>query len=348
MFNAVKTGLLSLTAVSIAISLVGCGGGGSGTSVSEDASNDKFVVKTQTTYTSAATAGELVSYVVNPVDLTYSYEITKSAYGKTGEKGNGTLTKNADGSYTPSGMTGKIRLNENGTMIGVITEDFDGNGTPEDVPVFGVSNPLKSFQDAAGEYNFVSYNCSGANCYANYGTFKVEADGSWQSCNSADLRDGIGQCQNPQSGTSVMSTVASGQIQILDRGGNGLGTLVTHKDVDSGQRLMFIDIAHTATNGFGNGIIVGSEIASPTLESVQGTWIYMNSQTGAGTLVVSEGEYTDSAVGATPISLSMGQPWDGFATTGNGYTVLMAGTGMFAASYTSGGTETISIGVRVK
>ena len=338
---------ISTVLAASAISLVGCGGGGSGTSVSEDASNDKFVVKTQTTYTSAATVGELVSYVVNPVDLTYSYEITKSAYGKSGEKGNGTLTENSDGSYTPTGMNGRIRLNENGTMIGVIREDFDGDGTAEDVTVFGVSNPLKSLQDAAGEYNFVSYNCS-ATCYANYGTFKVEADGSWQSCNSADLRDGIGQCQNPQSGTSVTLTAASGEIQILDSGGNGMGTLVTHKDVDSGQKLMFIDIAHTVNNGLGNGIIVGSERASPTLENMQGNWLYMNSRSGFGTLVVSEGEYIDSQQGETPISLSMGQPWDGFATSGKGFIGLMAGTGMYAASRISGGTPSISIGVRVK
>lgn len=336
-----STPTLCLLAVSTI--LASCGGGGSASTATVD---DKFSVATRTSYVSAATVGELVSYSVDPVNLTYEYEIIDSAYGKLGQTGSGTLTKNTDGTYTPSGMSGKIRLNANGTMIGAINDDFDGDGTAETVPVFGVSNPITSISEAAGIYNFVSYNCNSNSCYANYGTYEVKADGTWSSCNSADLRDGTASCQNPQTGTFNVVSASTGKVKLFDAGGSAMGTLVAHKDVSRDQKVMFIDLAHSM-NGLGNGVVVGSEIGSVESSDVQGNWVYMNSQTGAGQLTVGSSSYTDTAVGSTPINLTFDTPWAGMATTGNGYKVLMAGTGMFAASFNEGGTEQISVGIKI-
>lgn len=331
-----------LNTLLVAAVVSGCGGGSGSSGASAD-SSDLFTVQATTTYTSAATVGELVSYTVNPNDLTYSYEITASAFGKLGQTGSGTLVKNADGSYTPSGMNGKIRLNENGTMVGAISQDFDGDGTPEVVPVFGVSNPVTSAAEAAGIYNYVSLNRDGQN--ASYGTLDVKADGTWRSCSSHDLRTGTNSCTDIQVGT--FNVLQSGRVQVLDAGGNSLGTLVTHLDTSKNQKVMFLDVAHNVQGGFGNGILIGSEIASTDGSSVEGTWIYMNSQTGPGKLVVGASSYTDSAVGSTPIPYTLNSPWVGMGTTGNGFKVLMAGTGMFAAAFETNSVKQISLGIRV-
>jgi len=72
--------------------LSACGGGGD----DDDSEN------TSTTYNSAASEGELLEYKIDETKLTYSYEIKSSAFGLEGSTGSGTLTKNSDGTYTPS------------------------------------------------------------------------------------------------------------------------------------------------------------------------------------------------------------------------------------------------------
>jgi hypothetical protein len=113
-----------LSGITVGLALVGCGGGGGG----GDTGNPPV---TAVTYQAVATAGELVSYSVDTTALTYSYRIVESAYGKTGATGSGQLTRNADGTYTPSGFQGKVAVLDNGLLVGQIYEDLDGNGTKE-------------------------------------------------------------------------------------------------------------------------------------------------------------------------------------------------------------------------
>jgi hypothetical protein len=84
---------LSWVLVALAASLASCGGGGGGGASSA-----------ATQYTSVAMAGELLTYTVDPVALTYSYTITESQFGLDGKSASGTLVRNFDGSYTPSGI----------------------------------------------------------------------------------------------------------------------------------------------------------------------------------------------------------------------------------------------------
>ena len=112
---------------------------------------------------------------------------------------------------------------------------------------------------------------------------------------------------------------------------------------------MFVDLADTRTSGttFGRGIIVGSEKVAYSSGETDGTWVYVNSRSGPGTLQVSRTSYTDTAVGSSSIPLTYDSPWTGFATTYTGYKVVMAGTGMFAAAYSLNGNPQISIGLKL-
>src|SRR6185369_7523954 len=84
--------------------LASCGGGGGSSSAA-------------TQYTSVAMAGELLTYTVDPVALTYSYTITESQFGLTGKTGSGTLVRNLDGSYSPSGIpNARIVILPNGLL----------------------------------------------------------------------------------------------------------------------------------------------------------------------------------------------------------------------------------------
>ena len=91
--------------------LASCGGGGSSSSATQ--------------YTSVAMAGELLTYTIDPVALTYSYTITESQFGLTGKTGSGTLVRNADGSYSPSGIpNARIVILPNGLLLGAVRERF--------------------------------------------------------------------------------------------------------------------------------------------------------------------------------------------------------------------------------
>ena len=87
-----------LSLIIISLVLVGCGG--SSTDTASTASTSSTTV-----YNAAASEGELMEYSLDETNLTYSYKITSSAIGLDSSTRTGTLTKNADGTYTPSTAT---------------------------------------------------------------------------------------------------------------------------------------------------------------------------------------------------------------------------------------------------
>ena len=91
------------------ITLISCGGGGGGSSTAP--------ISNGTTFQAVASEGELVSYTVDTSAMTYSYKIIESAYGKTDVSGNGQLTRNSDGTYTPSGFNGKVAILDSGLLL---------------------------------------------------------------------------------------------------------------------------------------------------------------------------------------------------------------------------------------
>ena len=133
---------LSWMLVALGALLTSCGGGGG------DASS------AATQYTSVAMAGELLSYTIDPVELTYSYTITESQFGLTGKTGSGTLVRNLDGSYSPSGIANaRIVILPNGLLLGAVRERF--GGAVVTVPIIGLSNPVSSVASLAATYNYM-------------------------------------------------------------------------------------------------------------------------------------------------------------------------------------------------
>jgi hypothetical protein len=334
MFNSVKTGLLSLTAVSIAISLAACGGGGGGTPTTS----------TPTTYQSVASEGELINYSVDTTALTYSYEIIESAYGLTGQTGNGQLTRNSDGSFTPSGFKGKIVILDSGLLLGAIYEDLNNGGTREVVPVLGMSNPVNSISEAAGTYNFVSRQCGSYSCTNYYGTVKVNADGSWTSCVGDNLSATNYSCQDSASGSATNMT--SGRATLTVNGVNG-GSMLLFKDASTGQKSILLDL--NGATGLGRGAVFAATQSLPS--SADGNWSYIHTNGTKGVVTVTGTNFTDSgtyANGASygPLagSFTRNLPWNGFITTGSGAIILPAGSGLYAGYF--GTNASMSIGVK--
>src|SRR6185295_2336878 len=146
---------LTCTLLALGALLASCGGGGSSSS--------------PTQYTSVAMAGELLTYTIDPVALTYSYTITESQFGLTGKTGSGTLVRNGDGSYSPAGISNaRLVILPNGLLLGAIRENI--NGTLTTIPIIGMSNPVSDINSAAGTYNFVQRACLVV-CFSEFGTF---------------------------------------------------------------------------------------------------------------------------------------------------------------------------------
>jgi hypothetical protein len=325
-------------AVLTAASLTGCGGGGDGATG----------VSTNTTYQSVATAGELISYSVDRTNLTYAYTITESAYGKTGTTGSGTLTLNADGTYTPSGFTnGRIKILDNGLLVGAIYEDLDDDSVKEIIPVMGISNPIKSAADAAGIYNFVSRQCVTSGCFSTYGTLKVKGDGSWQICEEGNLASTptTPACSTTTSGTVSAFTSGKGDVLV---GGVKAGSMLIFKD-SSDQKVILVDL-NGAVPTLGKGAFFAS--SQGFASSTDGTWHYSTTAGSRGTVFVTGNTIVDRGVnslgnsyGPFSFSFQFDQPWTGFGRTTTSDTIgILAGAGMFAAF--NGRGNQLSIGIR--
>jgi hypothetical protein len=326
----------SLIAVVATTLISACGGGGGSSAPLSNAANP-------TTFQSIATEGELVSYTVDTSSLTYSYNIVESAYGKAGATGSGQLTRNLDGTYTPSGFTGKIAVLESGLLLGAIHEDLNNDGTKEVVPVIGVSNPVNSSAEAADTYNFVSRQCS-SGCTNYYGTIKVNADGTWQSCVGANLAVQGYSCQSSTTGGTT--NLSAGRATLTFNGVNA-GSMLVFKDAASNQKVMLLDL-NGATN-LGKGAIFGASQSMPA--SADGTWTYLHTNGTSGSVNVTGTNFTDAGKTASGVSygpvtgsLTFNQPWNGLVTTSAGAVILPAGSGFYAGYF--GTHSSMSVGLK--
>lgn len=317
--------------------LISCGGGGgSGSATSSQ------------TYQTVAAVGELLTYTVDLQKLKYAYEITESAYGLLGSKGEGTLTANGDGTYTPSGFSaGRFRVLENGLMYGSIYEDFNADGNKEVVPVLGVSNPISSASDAQGVYNFVSRQCVIAGCVANYGTLKINSDGTWQRCNRGNLgvTPASPACVSSSNGTYVNFSGGKADKYV---NGQKVGTFIFFKD-SYNQKVILTDL-NGADASLGKGAFFASSQGFPS--SVEGTWFATNTAGTVAKAVISGSSLVDTGVTASGMAygplnstFQLNQPWTGMATISPGGSVgMLTGSGMGVTANIS--SNHISIGVR--
>jgi len=258
--------------------LLSCGGGGSGSAVSGFSQ----------TYTASATAGELLSYSFDTVNNTYSYTITQSAYGLSGRTGSGTLTANADGSYTASESPGsKIYALQNGLLIGRIRIDL-GNGL-QNVPILGVSDPLTTATEVAGIYNLISFQCReksfanwNTNCRTFYGSISVTAATentlTYQSCDRANITQGTSECVGITEGTGTH--VGGGLWEFLQTGSTSKNYFVATL-ARNGQKVGFVDF-NDSGGQYGVGQMVMSQQAAATAADIAGQYFYKSTAGSTG------------------------------------------------------------------
>ena len=319
-------------ALSISI-LSGCGGGGGGSS----APSAVVPTSTSTSYTSAAMAGELLTYTVDTTLLTYNYTITDSQYGLTGKTGSGTLVHNSDSTYSPSGIANsKIAVLPNGLLLGAIRETI--NGTLTTIPIIGVSNPVTDFSAAAGTYNYIERYCVSGACSSDYGTFQITSSGTWNSCNLGNLTTGC--TGTSRSGT--LNSLGGGMWQVLN-GGTAIGTALVLNS--SGQNVVLLDL-NNAANGL--GLLVGSSQQTVTTAQTNGTWIGASNTGLNGTFTATGSQIAISSINGVPSTatstLTSNAPWAGLATTGAGGVALLAGVGVYADVNAGGYAE---IGIKI-
>ena len=292
--------------------LSACGGGG----------DDDDSESTSTTYNSAASEGELLEYKIDETKLTYSYEIKSSAFGLEGSTGSGTLTKNPDGTYTPSSaINARVLMLPNKVLIGATTLRI--NGVDKFTLIAGVPEVDNvQFSDIAGTYNYVGLQCLSANC-ANYtslyGTYNIDSSGNWVECTYSDYTASPSNCSGRDSGT--LNSLDDGRFQIVS-GGTNFGTGMFYHS-PAGQKVMVVDLKDYF-GGYGRGMLFGAPQRFATFGTEMDGNYYWNTSDGSnggnGTIVVS-GD-TATFPGGSPNTMIANTPWNGFNEVLNGYGML--------------------------
>jgi hypothetical protein len=316
--------------------LASCGGGGSSSSAA-------------TQYTSVAMAGELLTYTVDPVALTYSYTITESQFGLNGKTGSGTLVRNLDGTYSPSGIpNARLVILPNGLLLGAVRERF--GAAVVTVPIIGMSSPVSTIDALATTYNYMHRGCLSAVCSTDIGTFVIAANGingTWSSCPSAN--PGAGACASGgRSGTLV--PVGNGLWQMFE-GTTNVGTAIGFNS--AGQNVLLIDLKDGRAGGLGIGLVVGSQqtLLNMGPQTTDGTWIAGTSDGNWAVFTASGATITVNSIdgiptpNAQPVAISANTPWQGMATTPAGGVGFLAGNGVYVLETANGYAE---LGVKVR
>lgn len=306
--------------------LVSCGGG-------DDAAR----------YRTVAMAGDLIDYRLDTAGLTYRYTITESQFGLTGTTGSGTLTRNDDGSYTPSGAPdARVVALPNGILLGAVRERF--GDTVATMPFIGLRGATTQTADLAARYNYVHRGCAPAQCAATYGTIRIDSDGTWTSCRVGDLTGGA--CTG-LAATGTLEPRGDGLWGVRSDDGADIGT-ATGLD-SAGRRLLVIDLKDRREGGFGIGMLVGSEQVDMTPQVSDGSWI-AGMNTGTWFAFTASG----SEIGITQlnwepvdigVTIAANAPWTGMTTTAWGEVGFISGAGLYLLMTPGGDLE---LGVKLR
>lgn len=206
-----------------------------------------------------------MTYSVDTSARTYSYTITQSSYGcevsnAPCHSGSGTLTKNSDGTYTPSGSpSSKIHAIQNGLLVGSVKMIF--NGVSQTVPIVGVSNPIATAADLAGTFNFMSLQCAAKSyglftgCATAQGTATVVANGTFTTCTGANISANVHTCTNTVSGTV---TSLGGGIWRFQGTSPTVGATTNYLlafTAPNGQKVAILDFNDAVVFGYGQAIL---------------------------------------------------------------------------------------------
>jgi hypothetical protein len=276
-------------------------------------------------YAGVAAIGELVSYSLDFGARTYSYTIRDSAFGLAGITRSGSLQQNTDGTWTPSGMASpaaKFLALDSGLLLGAIREDF-GTGA-QTVPVVAAANPIGSLADAAGVYNFIEYPCVARMCEATWGTVRVNADGTWQSCTFSDFSAAC-----PLASSGSFNALGGGRWQATQAGIGVIGSAMMFRAPAGGQKLILLDFASPFMSGF--SIALEQRAIAPSDYDAR-SWLVARYPASA---------YTTRTLSAAGTSFTLNSPFAGFAITSTGEHALVAATGLYVAA----GNGFVDVGV---
>lgn len=330
----------------LSIALAGCGGGGDGGGGGGSGGGTAGSASVSGTYTAAASIGDLVSFSIDQTQLTYAYTIQESQFGLQGRTGNGTLTRNSDGTYSLSGVPGAyVAALPNGLLLGAIRESVAG--TQRNIPIVGVRSPVNTIGDMAGLYNYVSRTCGIAGCPneedSSHGTFSIDANGTWTNCDGGNLA--AGPCASPESGT--LNALGNGQWQVLHLG-TVVGTALVFRS-SNGQNVIVMDVKDPRAGGFGRGLLVGSTQQSGSANDANGLWLGANTNDDWFTLRVSGQSVSyvtwNGEADGDATTLTYNSPWTGAASTPLG-TAILAGTGVYV--YDQSNSTYAEFGIKIQ
>lgn len=314
-------------AISASLVLFACGGGGGGS-----AGASGF----QQTYTASATVGEILTFSVDTSAMTYSYTITKSAYGcdvstSPCHSGSGTLTSNGDGTYSPSqSPSSKIVALQNGLLTGSIVLNL--NNVNKTVPIVGVSNPITSVSALAGTYNFMSLQCTNKSyavftgCTTYNGTATVAANGTYSTCTGDNISANVHNCTNTTGGTLTSLGGGLWELQATTPAVGATTNYFLAFTAPNGQNVGVIDFNDSTVYGYGQAIM--STQTATVASALSGLYAWGNDYGQGGTVTLNANETTSSG-----LTIQENTPWTGIATvtggtTGTGYG-LIAGNGVY-------------------
>jgi hypothetical protein len=309
--------------------LGGCAGGGDDTASGNGQEGHKF--------NSSGIIGDMLTYDIDTDNMTYSYEIISSAFGLEGTTGSGSLTQNADGTYSPSNDPDTRMILLPNTLI-VGQSEITVQGSQTTMLFAGVPALTTNYtpSEIAGSYNYITYICnealSGGICtagyYSHFGTFRVEAGGTWESCDIGDIDDQSNHpCGSTDGGT--WSDLGNGLIEIRS-GGNVMGNSMLLPS-SGGGKIIIVDFQdRPGING--PGVLIGVKRQDVNGVDIGGTYYFNKSDGEYGHMTVDNG--TDSYSGTTydvngnPTSFSgnvtRNTPWPGWMMDqDNGFFILI-------------------------
>lgn len=296
-----------------------------------------------TPYRSVGMTGESIAYKLDTANLTYSYEITESSSGLVGVSRSGTLTANADGSYTPSGAPdSRLVVLSNGLLLGAVRESI-GNAVAT-MPFIGLRDTVTTTAALATQYNYVHRGCTPAQCQASYGTLRLDASGAWSSCRGANLA--AGACTGA-SDSGTLEPRAEGEWQVKSADGTDIGTATGFNA--AGQTLLVINLKDPRVGGFGSGMLIGGHQSTMTPAVSDGSYI-AGMNTGTWFSFAASGNDIDiTHLNFTPVDLGLtiaaNAPWSGMTTTAWGEVGFISGSGLYLLMTPGGDLE---LGVKLR
>jgi hypothetical protein len=301
------------------IAVIGSGGDDDSTTTGGTAPVDLTDIG-GTIYNSAQSVGDLLQVAFNPTTLQYGYTVIEGI--NAGDSGTGTLSLMA-------GYTEYVYETEDNVPVIVFPDNVFiaiPGGTDEGLMV-GVPSLATSYTaaDIAGVYNYVQFAGTGgdvANYEGTYGTFRVNAGGTWDHLEEGNLPASGGTPDD--SGT--WSDQGNGIIYAY-RGAAKIANVMIHPSYagSATEQVLIIDINDQASDF--RGIMLGVKQQSITSGSVDATYALLESDHTSITTIIVNGTTVTTPDG--PVTVTYDSPWTGFVQAPDNTIVLMLPGGIF-------------------